>query len=224
MVSWLGVSIAIGVGGVLAAGFAAAMQEKEKKYRAQANQTHGNARVGGPFVLMDHNGKPRTDLDFRGKFMLIYFGFTYCPDICPTELKKMAAVYDAMEKTEAAGLIQPLFITVDPMRDSVGHVREYLKEFHPSFLGLTGTPTQVEQVCKAYRVYYSKAWETAGEQSDDDYLVDHSVIMYLMDPKGDFLEFYGTNLSEQEIVKRLKVKVSNSLHPNGDAWWKRILG
>ncbi|XP_030961760.1 protein SCO1 homolog 1, mitochondrial [Quercus lobata] len=162
----------------------------------------GKAAIGGPFNLINHDGKKVTDRDFLGKWTLIYFGFTHCPDICPDELQKLATAVDKIK--EKAGIeIVPVFISVDPERDTVEQVREYVKEFHPKLIGLTGTSDEVRSVARAYRVYYMK---TAEE--DSDYLVDHSIVMYLMSPNMQFVKFFGKNNDVDAladgIVKEIK--------------------
>ena len=110
--------------------------------------------IGGPFTLLDGNGQTVTDKDFRGKYMLVYFGYTFCPDVCPTTLN---AVADAMDKLGPAGSsIQPLFITVDPKRDTPAVVKQYTAAFGPKIEGLTGTPEEIAEVAKEYRVYYAE--------------------------------------------------------------------
>jgi len=223
-VSWKSLAFTLAFGGLLAYSFASAMKGKERRYQAQLHKSVGKAKIGGPFLLVDHNGKPTSSSEFRGKFLVIYFGFTHCPDICPTELKKLGNILDALEKTKFRGLIQPLFITIDPMRDSVKQIREYLKDFHGSLIGLTGTPMQIEKTSKLFRVYFSKALEDFGEHDDDDYLVDHSIILYLMDPNGEFLDFFGTNMTEEQVTARISDQMSSFLYPNGEpAWYDRVL-
>ncbi|XP_065854803.1 protein SCO1 homolog 1, mitochondrial [Euphorbia lathyris] len=162
----------------------------------------GKAAIGGPFNLINHEGKNVTEKDFLGKWTLIYFGFTHCPDICPDELVKLAAAVDKI-KEKAGFEIVPIFISVDPERDTVEQVREYVKEFHPKLVGLTGNPEEIKKAARAYRVYYMK---TAEE--DSDYLVDHSIVMYLMDPNMDFLKFFGKNNDvdslTEGIIKEIK--------------------
>eukprot|EP01090_Pellita_catalonica_P018296 TRINITY_DN5852_c0_g1_i4.p1 TRINITY_DN5852_c0_g1~~TRINITY_DN5852_c0_g1_i4.p1 ORF type:complete len:262 (-),score=32.59 TRINITY_DN5852_c0_g1_i4:38-784(-) len=140
----------------------------------------GKALVGGPFTLIDQSGRPLTDLHFRGKYMLIYFGFTMCPDICPAELTKMAKALDIIKKKKGCpeDLIIPVFISVDPFRDTVSRVREYISHYHPRMIGFTGTPNQIAAVSKAYRVY---SYSGQKDEDDDDYVVDHSVFFFLMD-------------------------------------------
>lgn len=147
----------------------------------------GKAAIGGPFNLINHDGKSVTENDFKGKWTLIYFGFTHCPDICPDELQKLAAAIDKI-KVKSGFEIVPVFISVDPERDTVEQVGEYVKEFHPKLIGLTGDPDEVKKAARAYRVYYMKT-----EEEGSDYLVDHSIIMYLMDPNMEFVKFFGKN-------------------------------
>lgn len=147
----------------------------------------GKAAIGGPFSLINHEGKHVTDRDFLGKWTLIYFGFTHCPDICPDELQKLAAAVDNI-KDKGDIEIVPVFISVDPERDTVDQVREYVKEFHPKLVGLTGNSDEIRKVARAYRVYYMKT-----EEEGSDYLVDHSIVMYLMGPDMQFVKFFGKN-------------------------------
>ncbi|KAJ1649889.1 Cu-binding protein [Dispira simplex] len=175
---------------------------EEEKEKAREDQTVGKPRIGGPFELIDHNGKTVSNQDFLGKFMLIYFGFTHCPDICPEELDKMSEALEALEKDpQVPGEIVPIFITCDPQRDGVEQVREYIQEFHPRLIGLTGSFEDISKVAKAYRVYFSKP-PTA--KPDEDYLVDHSIFFYMMDPRGEFLDAFGRETSAEEVYHRIK--------------------
>lgn len=154
----------------------------------------GKAAIGGPFNLIDHNGKAVSEKDFLGKWNLFYFGFTHCPDICPDELQKMASAIDKIK--EKSGLeVVPVFISVDPERDTVEQVREYVKEFHPKLIGLTGSSDEVKKTARAYRVYYMKT-----EEEGSDYLVDHSIVMYLMDPNMEFVKFFGKNMDDASLA------------------------
>ena len=139
------------------------------------------ATIGGPFQLIDHNGKAVSEADFAGKFMLIYFGFTHCPDFCPTELAVMGNAVDALG-TEGARVV-PIFITVDPERDTSEHIKDYVAAFHPRMIGLTGSLAQIESVAKTYKVYFKKQPGPGGDGADD-YQVDHTVFVYLMGPDG----------------------------------------
>jgi protein SCO1/2 len=148
----------------------------------------GTPLVGGPFRLTDQHGVGVTDEDFRGEYLLIYFGYTYCPDVCPTSLQAMAEAIDALG--EHAGRVRPIFFTIDPERDTVEAMQAYVTHFHPRMVGLTGTPEQVAAAAKAYRIYYRKA----QDEGMGDYLMDHSSLYYLMGPDGAFLTHfpYGT--------------------------------
>ncbi len=155
--------------------------------------------IGGPFTLEDGSGKQVTDRDFRGKYMLVYFGYTFCPDVCPTTL---TAVADAMDKLgPEASRIKPLFVTVDPKRDTPAVVKQYAAAFGPSITGLTGTPDQIAQVAKEYRVYYAEHRTGPGP---DDYSMDHSSILYLMDPDGAFVAPIRADQTGDEIAANLK--------------------
>ena len=140
--------------------------------------------IGGPFALTDHTGKSRTDADFRGKLMLVYFGFSFCPDICPTDLM---AIGQAIDKLGPAGEgVQPLFVTVDPERDTAAHLAEYVPFFHPRLLGLTGDTAHIRDAARAYRVYYAKVVIDGAAE----YTIDHSGFIYLMDRDGKYLGFF----------------------------------
>jgi protein SCO1/2 len=167
---------------------------------ALAVKTIGTPKIGGNFTLVDQDGIPRTSNSFKGDYILVYFGFTYCPDICPTELTKMAAVVNNIDAAFGP-VIQPLFISVDPWRDDVARVRGYVKNFHPRMIGLTGTPDQVQQVTKAYRVYYSKPPQ---REENEDYLLDHSIFIYMLDRDGKFLDYFGVNKDVVEITQKVK--------------------
>lgn len=156
------------------------------------------AAVGGPFTLTDHTGKTVTDADFRDRSLLIYFGYTFCPDVCPTELATMARALD--ELGPAADKVVPLFISVDPKRDTVAHMADYVALFHPRLVGLTGTPEQVAAVAKAYRVYYAKAGDTSG----DDYLMDHSSFVYWMGPDGKFVAVFPAGTTAVQMAEKLR--------------------
>jgi cytochrome oxidase Cu insertion factor (SCO1/SenC/PrrC family) len=152
----------------------------------------GKALIGGPFTLTDHTGKRVTNKDFEGKFMLVYFGYTYCPDVCPAELQVMSAAIDQLG--EKGKKVTPVVVSIDPERDTVAQLNTYVANFHPRLVGLTGTPEEVRAAAKAFRVYYAKA----KSESASDYLMDHSSIVYLMSPKGEYLAHfpYGTDVDK----------------------------
>jgi protein SCO1 len=159
----------------------------------------GGLGIGGPFTLQGGSGKQVTDKDFRGKYMLVYFGYTFCPDVCPTTL---TAVADALDKLGPAGArIQPLFITVDPKRDTPEVVKQYAAAFGPRIEGLTGTPEEIAAVAKEYRVYYAEHRTGPGP---NDYSMDHSSVLYLMSPTGGFVAPVRADQSGDEIAANLR--------------------
>jgi protein SCO1/2 len=159
----------------------------------------GGLVIGGPFTLRDGSGKAVTDQDFRGKYMLVYFGYTFCPDVCPTTLN---AVADAMDKLgPAASRVQPLFITVDPKRDTPDVVKQYAAAFGPRIEGLTGTREEIAVVAKEYRVYYAEHRTGPGP---NDYSMDHSSVLYLMSPTGGFVAPMRADQSGDEMAANLK--------------------
>jgi cytochrome oxidase Cu insertion factor (SCO1/SenC/PrrC family) len=154
--------------------------------------------IGGPFALIDQNGMRRTNADFRGKLMLVYFGFTYCPDVCPTDLLQMALAMDQLG--QAGEMVQPVFITVDPERDTAEHLRGYMSLFHPRFVGLTGDAIAIQAAAGAYRVYYKKV-----ERDDSsDYTVDHSAFIYLMGRDGEYLGFFPPGTSAERLAETIR--------------------
>lgn len=159
----------------------------------------GKAAVGGPFTLTDHTGRRVTDKDFRGKYMLVYFGFTFCPDVCPSGLQVISAALD--ELGPKANKITPIFITVDPERDTPEQLAQYVSSFHPRLIGLTGTPEEIQAVAKEYRVYYRKVKD---EKSTAEYTVDHTSIIYLMNPQGEFVTHFTHATPVATMVEKLK--------------------
>ncbi len=155
------------------------------------------APIGGAFALREANGAPRTEADFHGKILLVYFGFTYCPDICPTDLMAISAALD--ELGPEAAEVQTVFITLDPERDS-GHLHEYATAFHESFIGLTGDEALIRKTANDYFVYYRKV--PTGE--DGDYTIDHSAYTYVYDRDGDYLGFLPTGTTAPMIVDVLR--------------------
>lgn len=145
----------------------------------------GQAAVGGPFSLVDHNGRRVTDQDYRGRYMLVFFGFTFCPDICPTALQVAS---EALEKLGARGdRVTPILITVDPERDTPDQLKSYVSSFHPRLVGLTGTEADTAAAAKAYRAYWRKVKD---DKSSAGYTFDHTSIIYLMGPDGKFITHF----------------------------------
>jgi protein SCO1/2 len=153
-------------------------------------------QLGGPFVLTDQDGRRKTEADFRGRYMLVFFGYTYCPDVCPTTLAVMRAALDVMG--ERADRIVPIFITVDPKRDAPGALKTYLSSYGPRFVGLSGTPEEIAAVAKDYRVFYR-----INDGEGDNYTVDHSGVVYLMKPDGTYLANYSLAVSPETMAADL---------------------
>jgi protein SCO1/2 len=169
--------------------------------------TSGTAAIGGPFTAVANNGEGVTDQTYQGKWLLIFFGYTFCPDACPTALTNISI---ALEKLgQDAAKLQPLFITVDPQRDTREVMAKYLTSFDPRIAGLTGTQAQIDAIIKEYRVYVSlQRPETDG----DDYLVSHTSYIYLMDPQGKFVNVIPGNAAGAEIAAWVRKQMA---HPNG---------
>lgn len=161
----------------------------------------GKALIGGPFKLTDQTGKKRSDSEFRGRLMLVFFGYTHCPDVCPTDLQTMS---DALDLLGAAGKkVQPIFITVDPARDTVAQLKDYAGNFHPRLLALTGTPREIAAVAKEYRVYYARVRQSRGSDGLD-YFMDHSSLTYLMGPDGSYITHFRHGISPKNMAKAIK--------------------
>ncbi len=162
--------------------------------------TTGTALIGGPFTLVGRDGKPVTDRAFRGKLMLVFFGFTHCPDICPAELQVMSAALD--ELGPKGNDIIPIFITLDPERDTPPVVTGYVMNFSPRFVGLTGSPEQIAEAAKAYRVTYSKFQE--DQTKPDDYTIDHSALVFLMGKDGEYLTHFAYGTPAAKMAETLR--------------------
>ena len=158
----------------------------------------GRGSVGGPFELIDHTGTKRTDADFRGKLLLVYFGYTYCPDICPTDLAQISLAID--ELGVAGQAVQPLFISVDPARDTPSVLAQYVAMFHPRLIGLTGTPAQIRALADSYKAYYAKYSPPDGGV----YLIDHTGFIYLMGRRGEYLGFFPPGTSADRMVEIIR--------------------
>ncbi|HEY2226211.1 MAG TPA: SCO family protein [Xanthobacteraceae bacterium] len=158
--------------------------------------------IGGPFALIDHTGKLRTDEDFRGKLLLIYFGYTYCPDVCPTDLQQIGLAVDGLGAEAEA--VQPLFITLDPERDTAGHLADYVPLFHPQLIGLTGSAEQIRRVALAYKVYYAKY-----PPDSPDYVIDHSAFIYLVDEAGKYIGFFPPGTTADRMIEIITPHLSD---------------
>lgn len=211
-IGWPSLLLALGLGSF---GLGYYLREKDKareKVVKGSSKTIGKALLGGPFVLVDHNGQVQSEKTMfppgNDRFALFYFGFTNCPDICPSEMVKISSVIRKVDGlgAEFENKLFPVFITVDPRRDGVEHLKHYIKDFHPRTVGLTGTPQQVAEVCKSYRVYHVPQ---KVEDDTEDYLVDHSIVIYLLSPQGVFLDFFTQLTEPEEITERIKQRMLN---------------
>ncbi|CAK8682940.1 protein SCO1 homolog, mitochondrial-like [Clavelina lepadiformis] len=209
-IRWEIVMVLVAVGTVLILLMKHYKSNKEQKLDMDTIRSYGKPLLGGDFELVNQDGEPTGNKDFLGKWILIYFGFTHCPDICPEELEKMGNVVDIVNREDFIPDLLPVFISIDPERDTTEAVKTYISEFHPDMVGLTGTREQVDQASRAFRVYYS----AGPKDNDDDYLVDHTVIMYLVDDKGEFCEYFGQTKSAGEIASTITATMVKSLGVN----------
>jgi cytochrome oxidase Cu insertion factor (SCO1/SenC/PrrC family) len=182
---------AIGLGIYLNNQMTAHLRQKEH------NEQKANATIGGKFSLKDTKGNLVTSDQLRGKYLLIYFGYSFCPDICPTALDNMTEALTILDKD--AKDIQPLFITVDPKRDTQSLLETYMENFHPSFKALTGSESELKKAMESYKVYASVV-----EGSDSDYLVDHSSIVYFMDQTGYFVAHFTHQTSGRDMAFKIR--------------------
>ncbi|HEY9081522.1 SCO family protein [Magnetovibrio sp.] len=158
-----------------------------------------SSSIGGRFMLEDHNGQIVTDQHFQDRFMLITFGYTYCPDICPTNLVNMAAALEALG--DRAEKIAPIFITIDPARDTAAKLREYVAAFDDRIIGLTGPQPMIDSVSKRYKIV--AAVHKPENWKDGDYLVDHTASIFLMAPDGKFLVKFAHGMPPEDMAKRI---------------------
>jgi protein SCO1 len=186
---------------LLLVGAAAVAQEEPSAERLMDDLMWNRGPIGGPFTLTDHTGKPRSDSEFRGKLMLIYFGYTYCPDICPTDLMNIAQAIDSLGA--AGDAVQPIFITLDPERDSAAQLAEYVSSFHPRLIALTGAPDDIRRVALGYKVYYAK------KGSGEDYTIDHTGVTYLVGRDGKYLGFVPPQTSAERLTEVVRAQLLN---------------
>lgn len=165
----------------------------------------GTAEIGGPFTLVSTRGGTVTDLTYHGKWLLLFFGYTSCPDVCPTTLNNISLALEALGSD--AGKFQPVFVTVDPKRDTRKILTDYLKAFDTRIIGLTGTQVQVDRIVKEYRVYVEKQKPGNG---NNNYIVSHNAYIYLMDPRGKFVDVIQGVESGKAIAAWLRKKTTHS--------------
>uniref|UniRef100_A0A7S0HFD2 Thioredoxin domain-containing protein n=1 Tax=Hanusia phi TaxID=3032 RepID=A0A7S0HFD2_9CRYP len=178
----------------------------KKDHVTTEGPSYGAPKLGGDYMLIDQHGKLVSNKDLHGKWVFIYFGFTYCPDICPNELMKLREIMTALEKDGKGQLLQPVFITIDPERDGPQQLKDYLLDWDPRIIGLTGSPEQISDVCQKFRVYYSKAYFGS---KPTDYLIDHSVMFYLMNPRGEMSEYFGQNMLVKDIASKIAFHIDS---------------
>jgi len=162
-------------------------------------KTSGKALIGGPFSLVDHTGKRVSEKTYTGKFMLVFFGYTNCPNLCPAQLQVMSLALNALG--DEASRIQPILITLDPQRDTVAAMARYVKNFDNRLIGLTGTPEEIRSVTKSYRVFYSKEKK---DTSTGDYLIELTGIIYLMDERGEFVKHFSFGVKPDQLAAGIK--------------------
>jgi protein SCO1/2 len=170
---------------------------------ARIGPTDSRPMIGGPFTLLDSTGHTVSNTAWPGQYLLVYFGYTYCPDVCPTTLNEVAGALDKLGPE--AKRLQPLFITVDPARDTPSVMATYTAAFTPRLVGLTGTPDQIAQVAREYRVYYAKHKTGPGP---DDYTMDHSSVLYLMAPNGKFIAVIGADQQADAMAAQIAKLIS----------------
>jgi protein SCO1/2 len=195
------VPAAVLLGGLLILGAGAFLVLSLRETPRGAAGTLLASAIGGPFRLVDQNGKMVTDADLKGKWSLVYFGYTHCPDACPTALNDIAIALDELGPQRNA--VRPVFVTVDPERDTPEVLKSYVTAFDAPILALSGTPEEIARAAKGYRVYYAKHPEAGG-----DYSMDHSSVIYVMDPEGRFTASFTQENSPEEIAERLKKLLS----------------
>lgn len=174
-------------------------------YGDRSSRGYGVAAIGGPFTLSDQSGRSLTEKDLKGSYSLIYFGYTFCPDVCPTGLQVMSNAMDQLD-AEIETKITPVFITIDPERDTAEQLKSFLVNFHPRIIGLTGTKKQIAQVTGAYRVYYARAGENPIK---GEYLMDHSSIIFLMDPEGVYVTHFTHATAADDLAETLRRNIGN---------------
>ena len=175
----------------------AAAAEQPSAAQMMDDLMYGRGSVGGPFTLTDQTGRQRSDAEFRGKLMIVYFGYTYCPDVCPTDLMAITQTLDALGP--AAEDVQPVFITIDPERDSKV-LADYVSAFHRSLVGLTGSPEEIRNVADAYKAFYVKV----QDERSREYSIDHAGVIYLMGRNGEYLGFMPPQTNPDRLTEVLR--------------------
>lgn len=198
---WVSFSLSLGLACLLLIYY---QIQQQSNVRLQDRPGEGIPQIGGEFSLNDQQGNLRTASEFKGKYQLIYFGYSFCPDICPLGLQNMSGALKLLGRD--IDDVVPIFITIDPERDTVENLKIYATNFHSKFLMLTGTQEQINSVLKSYKVYVAKA-KPDGTMAD--YLMDHSTLIYLMDRQGHFLKSFQHTVSPEELAKSLATLLAN---------------
>ncbi|MEA2795360.1 MAG: hypothetical protein QOI87_2740 [Bradyrhizobium sp.] len=180
----------------------AAAAEQPSAAQMMDDLMYGRGTIGGPFTLTDQTGKQRSDTEFRGKLMIVYFGYSYCPDVCPTDLMAITQALDALGP--AAEGVQPLFITIDPERDTKV-LADYVSAFHHSLVGLTGSPDEIRKVANAYKAFYVKV----RDERNGDYSIDHAGVIYLMGRHGEYLGFMPPQTNPDRMIEILRKNLAH---------------
>jgi protein SCO1/2 len=193
---------ALSLSAILAVSACSAQPEPENATAIDAAAPLAGARIGGPFTLTGEDGRPVSDTDFAGKYRIMYFGYTFCPDVCPVDMQNLGAAMRLLDKQdpELSTRIQPIFVTVDPARDTPAVLAEFTDAFYPRLLGLTGDPEKIATVAKEYAIYYKAEPPSAG----GGYLVNHSRQAYLMSPDNKPLALLPIEESPQAIVDEIE--------------------
>jgi len=178
-----------------------AIELPNKPLAGQGGGINDDVPIGGKFTLVDQNGDKFDSDKMKGHLSLVYFGFTYCPDICPTSLNKLSNVISTLDKYNID--VMPIFITIDPGRDTSELLKGYLSHFHPKFIGLTGSDEEIKQVADLYKVFYVRTQNP--HNGPKNYLLDHSSFVYLMDKKGKYMKHFYMNSTEEEIIEYIRV-------------------
>jgi len=181
-------------------GMASSSLHAQEGIKEQPPELAQASKIGGRFMLEDHNGNIVTDQDFQGRYLLITFGYTYCPDVCPTNLVNMSNAMD--ELGDLSTKIAPIFITVDPARDTAVRLHDYVASFDERLIGLTGPQAMIDSVTKRYKVvsdvHHPKNWDKG------EYLIDHTASIFLMAPNGQFLVKFAHGMDPKDMAKRIK--------------------
>jgi len=187
-----------------AAGFIAYQQFAQSRQSGADSVMTPQVQIGGPFSLVDHTGNRVTDQSYAGRHLLVYFGFTYCPDVCPTDLAIMGQAVSLLDEEypEVAEKVQPLFISIDPGRDRPPELAAYVENFHPRMVGLTGSDAEIADVASAYRVYYARQ-----DLEDGEYLMDHSAFTYLVSPEGSTIGIFRHNSTPEDVAAGIREKL-----------------